>query len=152
MLNWWVLISAATKLGITNRSERAILLSWFLATLSASWYKPNIGCTPQPAWVLLLTMSMLFPPLLHAFSQSPKTVFVNMKINLLYSTRLHSHQISSIFVYGGTGDLHHGREANKSAVTVWCYCVNMGQSLWGMHPTWSNPIPARYTKWLVSEQ
>ncbi len=32
---------------------------------------------------------------------------------------------------GGTGDLHHGRAADKSAATAWCYHVNMNQNLWG---------------------
>ncbi len=36
---------------------------------------------------------------------------------------------------GGTGDLHHGCAADKSAATVWCYHVNMDQNLWGMFPT-----------------
>ncbi len=36
---------------------------------------------------------------------------------------------------GGTGDSHHGCAADKSAVTVWCYHVNMDQNLWGMFPT-----------------
>ncbi len=33
---------------------------------------------------------------------------------------------------GGTGDLHHGCVADKSAATAWCYHVNMDQNLWGM--------------------
>ncbi len=36
---------------------------------------------------------------------------------------------------GGTGDLHHGCAADKSAATVWCYHVNGDQNLWGMFPT-----------------
>ncbi len=35
---------------------------------------------------------------------------------------------------GGTGDLHHGCVADKSAATAWCYHVNMDQNLWGMFP------------------
>ncbi len=36
---------------------------------------------------------------------------------------------------GGTGDSHHGRAADKSAATAWCYHVNMDQHLWGMFPS-----------------
>ncbi len=36
---------------------------------------------------------------------------------------------------GGTGDLHHGCVADKSAATAWCYHDNMDQNLWGMFPT-----------------
>ncbi len=36
---------------------------------------------------------------------------------------------------GGTRDSHHGRTADKSAATAWCYHVNMNQNLWGMFPT-----------------
>ncbi len=36
---------------------------------------------------------------------------------------------------GGTGDLHHGCAADKSAATAWCFHVNMDQNLWGMFPT-----------------
>ncbi len=36
---------------------------------------------------------------------------------------------------GGTGDLHHGCAADKSAATAWCYHINMDQNLWGMFPT-----------------
>ncbi len=35
---------------------------------------------------------------------------------------------------GGTGDLHHGCAADKSAATAWCYHVNMDKNLWGMFP------------------
>ncbi len=39
---------------------------------------------------------------------------------------------------GGTGDSHHGCAADKSAVTAWCYHVNMDQNLWEMFlkPCW----------------
>ncbi len=63
---------------------------------------------------------------------------------------------------GGTGDLHHGCAADKSAATAWCYHVNMDQNIWRMFPTpcWiyatknedssegkrgSNPVLARCT-------
>ncbi len=36
---------------------------------------------------------------------------------------------------GGTGDLHLGCAADKSAATAWCYHVNMDQNLWAMFTT-----------------
>ncbi len=36
---------------------------------------------------------------------------------------------------GGTGDSHHGCEADKSAATAWYYHVNMDQNLWWIFPT-----------------
>ncbi len=36
---------------------------------------------------------------------------------------------------GGTGDLHHGCAADKSAATAWFYQVNTDQNLWEMFPS-----------------
>lgn len=44
------------------------------------------------------------------------------------------HDISNIASLGcgGTWNSHYTCEADKSAATVWCYHVDMGQNLWGM--------------------
>ncbi len=51
------------------------------------------------------------------------------------STVTRSQSNRAPFGCGGTGDLHHGCAAVKSAASALCYHVNMDQHLWGMFPT-----------------
>ncbi len=53
--------------------------------------------------------------------KSSQTGFLNMTMSSLYSNNLHSPQISidrAPLGCGGTGALHHGRAADKSAATA----------------------------------
>ncbi len=51
------------------------------------------------------------------------------------STVTRSQSIKAPLGCSGTGDLHHGCTADKSAAAAWCYYVNMEQNLEGMFPT-----------------
>ncbi len=78
--------------------------------------------------------------------KSSQTGFLNMTMTSLYSNGLHSHRSQSnraALWCCGTGDSHHGCAADKSAVTAWCYHVNMDQNLWGMFQHLVESIPRR---------
>ncbi len=51
------------------------------------------------------------------------------------STVTRSQSIKAPLGCGGTEDLNHGCTVDKSAVTAWCYYVNINQNLWGMFST-----------------
>ncbi len=85
--------------------------------------------------------------------KSSQTGFLNMTMSSLYSNSLRSHQTSinrAPLGCGGTGDLHHGCVADKSAASVWCYHVKSSWALlsfcymW-IHTVERNVMPHRTT-------